>query len=132
MGDIKKTIVELLMNKGITQEEAEVESEKRIKKIESLYTNKNILANIPLLHESAFTCLNCGRNVLIGKCCENTTYCKDEDRYIDYKVSPTEYENIFSVDMNGEIYFIQKERDNVYGLTLFHTAEQAKKDFERG
>lgn len=128
MSDLEKMMFERLLKEGKTEEEAKIEVEKRMSKISSLSA---IFLNMPLLHESALKCLNCGRIVMVGKCCDNRVYCKPEERYEGYDVKPTEDENIFSVEMDGTTYFIQKEHEGVYDLTLFHTLSQAKKDLER-
>lgn len=128
MSDLEKLMFERLVKNGKTEEEAKIEIEKRMATISAL---SSIFINMPLLHESALKCLNCGRTVMVGKCCDNRVYCKPEDRYKSYEVKKTEEEKIFSVEMDGTTYFIQEESEGVYDLSLFHSLDQAKKDIER-
>ena len=84
------------------------------------------LFDMPLLHEGALKCLSCQRIVLVGKCCDNRVYCKDEDRYAGYEVSKTNREGIFSVKMGEEQYFVKEESPGVLSLSLYRKVDDVK------
>lgn len=123
-----KVIKNFILSEGHSEEYAEDEAIKRADKIYDFIAKLGKASPyMPLFNEESCRCLNCGRLLLVGKCCSSPKYIEDTERYAGKEVKSTETDRIFSVFIYNKDYFVIEEKPGVYSNTLYHTEQQAAK-----